>query len=263
MENIFQLPRVFVTTIMESINRAYQWFLAQLTVWKPLPGKITRWIRSPWFPLLWLIPLVLSVYVIFVSLPRIMGLVPGMIPVSSRYEPIADSIAVGEQIRKEEQSIGKLQKDLDRLTPRSPYLVINTTSNTFKLYKSNALVREGICSTGSYTLLTDGKDRRWFFETPKGVYRIRYKTTNPVWRKPDWAFVEEGQPVPPANHPSRIEYGTLGDYALGLGDGYLIHGTLYQRFLGMPVTHGCVRLGDDDLEEVFRTLPVGAPVYIY
>ena len=40
----------------------------------------------------------------------------------------------------------------------------------------------------------------------------------------------------------------LGDYALALGDGYLIHGTIYKRFLGMPVTHGCVRLNDEDLE---------------
>jgi len=55
----------------------------------------------------------------------------------------------------------------------------------------------------------------------------------------------------------------LGDYALSLGDGYLIHGTLYQRLLGMPVTHGCIRLNDDDLKEVFNALSVGSKVYIY
>ena len=35
------------------------------------------------------------------------------------------------------------------------------------------------------------------------------------------------------------------------------------RFLGMPVTHGCIRLGDDDLEAVFKTLQVGSQVFIY
>jgi L,D-transpeptidase YbiS len=95
------------------------------------------------------------------------------------------------------------------------------------------------------------------------VRTIRSKTTNPVWKKPDWAFVEEGLPIPSANHASRFDYATLGDYALNLGEGYLIHGTLYQRLLGMPVTHGCVRLGDSDLEFVYNNLRQGAKVYIY
>ena len=81
--------------------------------------------------------------------------------------------------------------------------------------------------------------------------------------KPDWAFIEEGLPVPKPGDPSRFERGVLGDYALRMADGYLLHGTLYQRFLGMPVTHGCIRLGDADLEVVYHTLPVGAYVYIY
>lgn len=187
-----------------------------------------------------------------------------MLPGPGRASSIlTDSAETAGRMALEQARINSLQKNLDRLTTRSPYLIINTTSNTFKLFSGSKLVREGVCSTGSYTLLTDGKEKKWYFQTPKGVFRIRYKTKDPVWKKPDWAFVEEGLPIPPANHPSRIEYGTLGDYALGLGDGYMIHGTLYQRFLGMPVTHGCVRLGDDDLEVVFKTLPVGAQVYIY
>jgi len=156
-----------------------------------------------------------------------------------------------------------LQKKLDRLTPGGVYLVINTSDNTFFLYKNKELFRQGMCSTGSYIKLEAGNEKSWIFETPKGVFTIKGKVTDPVWRKPDWAFVEEGLPVPPAGDPSRYEYGVLGDYALSLGDGYLIHGTLYKRFLGMPVTHGCVRMGDDDLEAVYQTLPVGAKVFIF
>ena len=106
-------------------------------------------------------------------------------------------------------------------------------------------------------------DMKWIFKTPKGKYRIQGKTTNPVWRKPDWAFVEEGLPIPSKDHHTRYEYGVLGDYALSIGDGYLIHGTIYKRFLGMPVTHGCVRLADDDLEVIFNTLSIGSKVYIF
>ena len=101
------------------------------------------------------------------------------------------------------------------------------------------------------------------FKTPKGEFKIRGKVTSPVWKKPDWAFVEEGLPVPSSNHHSRFESGVLGDYALNLGDGYMIHGTLYQRFLGLPVTHGCIRLNDENLELVYKSLLVGSKVYIY
>jgi L,D-transpeptidase YbiS len=38
---------------------------------------------------------------------------------------------------------------------------------------------------------------------------------------------------------------------------------LYQRLLGMPVTHGCVRLADEDLKAVFNTLSIGQKVYIF
>lgn len=125
------------------------------------------------------------------------------------------------------------------------------------------MVRQGRCSTGLNVSLEGEGDKKWVFKTPRGDFKIRGKITNPVWRKPDWAFVEEGLPIPSADHPSRYERNVLGDYAMALGDGYLIHGTLYQRFLGMPVTHGCIRMSDDDLKVVYDSLPIGAKVFIY
>ncbi len=156
-----------------------------------------------------------------------------------------------------------LKSKLNKLNPGKQYLVINTSENTFKLYKNGTLLHGGICSTGSYTELEVEGNKSYKFETPRGVFTIKSKIVDPVWKKPDWAFAEEGLPIPPANHESRFEYGVLGDYALNLGNGYLIHGTLYQRFLGMPVTHGCVRLGDADLKLLYEELSVGTKVFIY
>jgi hypothetical protein len=131
------------------------------------------------------------------------------------------------------------------------------------LYRNRQLVREGYCSSGSYTLLkTEEGDKEWIFKTPRGRLSIQGKITNPVWRKPDWAFVEEGLPIPGPTDPSRYEFGVLGKYAMSLGDGYLIHGTLYQRQLGMPVTHGCIRLGDEDLEAVFSSSALDPSLYL-
>jgi L,D-transpeptidase YbiS len=161
-----------------------------------------------------------------------------------------------------EKELDVVTKKYTLLTPKAPFLIINTTQNEYRLFDKRAEVKRGFCSTGSYTKLYNEK-KTWVFKTPKGVRKVIGKVTNPVWIKPDWAFVEEGIPIPPKGHPSRYESGTLGDYALSLGDGYLIHGTLYQRFLGQSVTHGCVRMGDEDLEAVYKTLKIGSKVYIY
>jgi hypothetical protein len=158
----------------------------------------------------------------------------------------------------------RLSRKFTAYTPGQSYLVINTTDNRFFLYRNKKLIREGFCSTGSYTKLTNAEgSRHWIFKTPKGQFWIQQKITSPLWIRPDWSFVEEGLPIPPANDESRFEYGVLGDYAMSLGDGYLIHGTIYKRFLGMPVTHGCVRLNDDDLEAIYSTLNIGSKVYIF
>jgi L,D-transpeptidase ErfK/SrfK len=159
--------------------------------------------------------------------------------------------------------IKKLDKQLSDKIPKSYYMVINTSSNEFYLYKNTELVKKDICSTGSYVLLKNGDNQEWMFKTPKGEFKIRNKNTAPVWKKPDWAFVEEGLRVPSPNHSSRFEYGVLGDYSLSLGQGYLIHGTLYQRFLGLPVTHGCVRLNDENLELIYKKMAIGSKVFIF
>lgn len=181
---------------------------------------------------------------------------------SSHYEiEVPENLeALKTDLRKKNE---RLALSFRKLTPTTAYMIINTTENRFTLYNKGEILREGFCSTGSLIKLQTENQKEWIFKTPRGRFSILSKITSPVWVKPDWAFIEEGLPVPPANHPSRYESGVLGDYALSLGHGYLIHGTLYQRLLGMPVTHGCVRLGDDNLKAVYETLIVGSKVYIF
>jgi len=162
-----------------------------------------------------------------------------------------------------QKRIRSLQQQLATFTPKKPYIVIDTSNNMIQLRSGEKIVHKAVCSTGSYVLLKAGGNRQWVFKTPRGRFYVQKKEQSPVWHKPDWAFVEEGLPIPPEGAKERYERGVLGDYALHLGDGYMIHGTLYTRLLGMPVTHGCVRLDDETLSLVYRNLGVGSAVFIY
>lgn len=70
--------------------------------------------------------------------------------------------------------------------------------------------------------------------------------------------------VPPTDTKQRQVEGELGHFRLRLGDdGYMLHGTPYANSIGASVTHGCVRLHDDDIEWLYNNVPLGTKVYIY
>ncbi len=55
----------------------------------------------------------------------------------------------------------------------------------------------------------------------------------------------------------------LGKFALYLGlSGYLIHGTNKPAGVGMRVTHGCIRMFPEDIEELYSLVGEGTPVRI-
>ena len=69
--------------------------------------------------------------------------------------------------------------------------------------------------------------------------------------------------MPPMGTLNRRVEGELGAYKLAIGDGYMLHGTPHKDSIGQAATHGCIRLGDADIERLYREVPVGTPVYIY
>jgi lipoprotein-anchoring transpeptidase ErfK/SrfK len=69
--------------------------------------------------------------------------------------------------------------------------------------------------------------------------------------------------IPPVDSPQRHFDKVLGRYRLNLGDGYAIHGTQESDQLGRSVSHGCVRVGDADIERLYAMTKVGDEVVIY
>ena len=173
----------------------------------------------------------------------------------------ADTVQELATLKKER---AELRAAMKALQPRGAYLVVDRANNRIFLRKGDSLVVEALASTGSGVELREssGEGRSWTFETPGGRFPVLGIRTDPVWTKPDWAFVEASEPIP-TRLSERREYGTLGEYALDLGDGYMIHGTLYERLLGRSVTHGCVRVGRDALREIARNARSGMQVFIF
>ncbi|WP_447985526.1 L,D-transpeptidase [Nitrospira sp. Nam74] len=157
-----------------------------------------------------------------------------------------------------------LKQKLNQLAPTGHYIVVDTAHNQLYVKRGKDTVLTAVASTGSGTILDKPGQpgSQWVFDTPRGGFTIQSRLTNPVWVKPDWAFLEEGMSIP-SNPAERLEPGILGDYALGFGKGYFIHGTLYPRLLGKNVTHGCIRLSDDDLKTVYKLTKVGTPLMIF
>ena len=102
------------------------------------------------------------------------------------------------------------------------------------------------------------------WHTPLGTTKVVEKRVKPAWTVPASILREHqklGDPLPkviPAGPDN-----PLGEYAMPLGfTGYLIHGTNKPYGIGMQVSHGCVQLYPEDVEDLFKKVGVGTPVQI-
>lgn len=157
------------------------------------------------------------------------------------------------------ETIEGLPDDVPRV---GTVVTVNTTRNMAYLFRDGRLIAKGPAATGMNRVMTRGSNK-WMFRTPHGRMHVLRKIANPVWTKPDWAYVEEGKRVPASNHPSRKVHGKLGKYALDLGDGIMIHGTDDPSSIGKKATHGCVRLPDNLMKRMFRESDVGTEVWVF
>jgi hypothetical protein len=69
--------------------------------------------------------------------------------------------------------------------------------------------------------------------------------------------------IPPFGTNQRKYKGVLGTHRLNMGDGYALHGTNQPESIGRSVSHGCVRLRNEDIETLYQMVTVGTPVFLY
>ena len=158
------------------------------------------------------------------------------------------------------------QADVAGLPPEAPregvVITVDVSKNHAYLFQDGQLLADGPAATGKESVLEHGDDV-WVFHTPRGHLKVLRKIVDPIWTKPDWAFIEAGEPVPPAGSPDRQEKGVMGKYALALGDGIFIHGTNDPKSLGKYASHGCIRLPSKLIAQMYSMAKVGTDVYIF
>ncbi|MGI2218603.1 L,D-transpeptidase family protein [Shewanella baltica] len=99
-------------------------------------------------------------------------------------------------------------------------------------------------------------------DTPENwVTSVQRKRANPTWtptpriRK---EYAAKGE-ILPAVWPAGPD-NPMGLYALYIGNLYAIHGTNASFGIGLRVSQGCVRLRHEDIEHLFKNVPVGTRV---
>lgn len=102
------------------------------------------------------------------------------------------------------------------------------------------------------------------WNTPLGTTQVTTKRKHPTWNVPDSIMANHeahGQPIekvwaPGPNNP-------LGDYAMNLGfKNIVIHGSPYPKGVGVRSSHGCIRMLNEDVEQLFGMVSIGTPVSI-
>ncbi len=174
-----------------------------------------------------------------------------------------DGVLMEARVLTREQSLG-----VPLLHREGPYIVVHLAENRVFLLDGANVVWSAPAGTGTGFRLS-GQGHRWTFTTPKGLFTVRRKEKDPIWEAPDWYYVERGVRIPPLDHPSRKIPGVMGSTALYLGDGIAIHGTNNPGLLLNPdperrrVSHGCIRLTNEDARDLFHLVEVGTPVLIF
>jgi len=129
---------------------------------------------------------------------------------------------------------GKVGRVVIDLSDRQVYLYPNPDSKTAAAQYDIAIGQDG-------------------WETPPGRYLIEAMQTNPAWQHPITHEV-----IPPGDDnplgAAWISFLTTQDYSLGL------HGTNDESLVGQAVSHGCIRMRNDDIVALYSQVDLGWPL---
>jgi lipoprotein-anchoring transpeptidase ErfK/SrfK len=123
--------------------------------------------------------------------------------------------------------------------PETRRIVVSLTDHRLVLLDGERVVKTYETASGKPTT-----------PTPAGQFEVVSKVANPVYKA-------HGQNVAPGPR------NPVGTRWIGLSlKGYGIHGTNAPKSIGKDSSHGCIRMRNKDVEELFELVSVGVPVQL-
>ncbi len=123
---------------------------------------------------------------------------------------------------------------------KAPFSIqIDKSKNTLVLYSDGEPVKKYSVATGKKNC------------TPVGEFKITDKLVNPTWFK-------TGAILPPGSPEN-----ALGTRWMGFDKpSYGIHGTIEPKSIGSQASEGCIRMLNEEVEELYSIVPVGTKVTV-
>ncbi|MEI2577558.1 L,D-transpeptidase [Scytonema sp. PRP1] len=138
------------------------------------------------------------------------------------------------------------QPTYDDLQNQPTYLKISLSRRQVTLYRGKTEIKSYPIAVGR---------RGW--QTPIGNFRVREMLENPTWIHP----LKKGIAIPGGDPEN-----PLGRYWIGFwtnGKNWIgFHGTPNPESVGKAVSHGCIRMYNKDVEELFSQVRIGTPVTV-
>lgn len=128
---------------------------------------------------------------------------------------------------------------------KDKWILINRTKHILTLYMNKDVLKKYPVAVGNPPSLT-----------PQGKFSIVIKVVDPTWGGGGYA-----KPI-----AGGIEGNPLGHRWMGLspngGDSYGIHGNSSPYSIGTDASHGCIRMINSDVEQLYEIAPNNIPVWI-
>ncbi len=124
-------------------------------------------------------------------------------------------------------------------------ILINKSSNTLYLMRNGSIFKSYPVATGKAANLT-----------PDGKHKVVVKYVNP-----GWGGGSSGKPI-----PGGVPHNPLGTRWIGINYGgggqYGMHGNSNPKSIGRYASAGCVRMFNEDVEDLYEHVKIGTPVWI-
>jgi len=140
-------------------------------------------------------------------------------------------------------------RTLKDLAKRYPTVIaVDRDNKQLRLYKNLRLEHRYTIAVGRAGL-----------ETAAGRYKIEVKDVNPAWHVPNssWAGALAGRTIPPGDPQNPLKARWMGFF-----NGQGIHGTSDLASLGTAASHGCIRMSIPDVEQLYRQVKIGTPLFL-